>query len=332
MNDADTPLPARPSLASLTGTPVLVVGAGGFIGRHLTALLAERGARVTAGVRCGGARLASRRFRPPHAVAEFDGAVAGSLGRLIGEVRPAFVVNLLAYGVHADQRDLQLAQRINVECVGELVDALADARDAGALPPWPAARLVHAGTVAEYGEASGDLVESTPTQPTTLYGRTKLAGTLLLLARARERALRSAVARLFMVYGGGERPPRLLPSLLAAAEREGPIDLTAGKQRRDFTWVGDVAEGLVRLAAAQGVGEGEVVHLATGRLTAVRDFVLAAAQELRIETGRLRFGALPSDGAEQRLASVSVERLRQLTNWIPDTSPTDGVRRTLAGL
>jgi nucleoside-diphosphate-sugar epimerase len=141
----------------------------------------------------------------------------------------------------------------------------------------------------------------------------------------------ATVARLFTVYGPGEHRGRLLPSLLEAATGDGPVPLTAGTQQRDFTWVGDVVEGLLRLGALGGEPPG-LVNLATGRLVTVREFVERAAAVLRIAPERLRFGALPTRPEEMAHDDVSVARLERLTGWRPATSIEEGVRRTaLAG-
>ena len=81
--------------------------------------------------------------------------------------------------------------------------------------------------------------------------------------------MRAVTARLFTVYGPGEHCGRLLPSLIEAARAEKPLELTAGTQLRDLTYVEDVAEGLLRLGLAQAE-PGSVVNLATGHLTMVR--------------------------------------------------------------
>ena len=77
--------------------------------------------------------------------------------------------------------------------------------------------MIHVGSALEYGTARGNLNELTAPSPTTLYGRSKLAGTLRVCRAARRRGFRAVTARLFTVYGPGEQPGRLLPSLMAAA-------------------------------------------------------------------------------------------------------------------
>jgi nucleoside-diphosphate-sugar epimerase len=138
-------------------------------------------------------------------------------------------------------------------------------------------------------------------------------------------------ARLFTVFGPGEHPGRLLPSLITAAAAGMPVALSAGAQQRDFTYVEDVADGLLRLGATPDL-TGTVVNLATGRLTSVREFAERAARVLEVPAERLQFGALPGHDGEMPHASVHVDLLRQLTGWVPGTSIEAGVSRTRAFL
>jgi nucleoside-diphosphate-sugar epimerase len=187
--------------------------------------------------------------------------------------------------------------------------------------------LVHAGSVAEYGSAGGDLREDGPAEPLTPYGKSKLEGSRIVAECCPRIGLRGVAARLFSVYGPGERAGRLLPALIETSRTGQPLDMSTGSQRRDFTYVEDVAEGLLRLGLSSG--EVPIVNLATGRLTAVRDFAETAAGILRIPSGHLRFGTRPDGPHEMEHEPVSLSRLRNLTRWTPATTIPEGVRRSV---
>src|SRR5262249_10879150 len=140
--------------------------------------------------------------------------------------------------------------------------------------------------------------------------------------------LKGVTARLFTVYGPGEHQGRLLPSLLESARTGMPLQLTAGPQRRDFTYVEDVAEGLLRLGLVVAQ-PGAIVNLPTGQLTSVRCFVEQAASLLHISPDQLHFGALPTRLEEMVHSEVTHERLRRLIAWMPPTDIMTGVRRTV---
>lgn len=311
----------------LAGRRVAVLGATGFIGRAVARALAARGADVCLLARD---RAAVERVR-----LELDGrtdVVACDVGApaeieaALDRIRPAVTFNLVGYGVDPLERDETSAELINALFPERLCVALARRRD----PAWTGQTLVHVGSALEYGRATGDLAEDTTEAPDTLYGRSKLAGTRALARLCPELGLPALTARLFTVYGPGEHPGRLLPSLLRAAAAGTPLDLTAGEQRRDFTYVEDVADGLLRLALVDpsAAPAGEVVNLATGTLTTVREFAERAGAVLGIPRAHLRFGRIPTRDSEMRHEPVSSARLRALTGWVPPTGIEEGVRRT----
>lgn len=316
---------ARVPAATYRGVNALVLGGTGFVGRWVARELALRGARVTIAVRdpAAAARICSR-YAIRCATRAIDLENPEAAIELVHSVRPAITFNLVGYGVDRSERDEKTAERVNTLLPEALCDAVARHRDLN----WSRQALIHAGTAAEYGAVRGNLQEDSKESPTTLYGNSKLFGTRLLIKRASTSHMRAIVARLFTLYGPGEHAGRLLPSLIESARREGTIPLTEGLQRRDFTYIDDAVEGLLRLGLCDAEAA-QVVNVSTGRLVAVRDFVVAAAGVLGIDPARLAFGALPTRPEEMEHADVSIARLRGLVQWVPRTSMRDGVRKTL---
>lgn len=303
---------------------VLLLGGSGFIGRWVARRLTDAGAALFLVARDPD-QAASRwaRLGVRGVPLKADLSRPGMAGELIRSVRPSISFNLAGYGVDPEERDESLGVRINCDLVGELARAAGDYPD----PAWVGQNLVHTGTAAEYGEAGGNLSEDSEPRPTGWYGRTKLAGTEALSLAARRGLVRAVSARLFTVYGPGERGGRLLPSLIEAARTGSVLPLTSGHQRRDFTYVEDVAEGLLRLGAL-GVRAPGPVNLATGTLESVRRFAERAAAVLGLPSARLRFGDRPDRPHEMAHFEVSVARLRVLCGWVPGTTIEQGVRRT----
>jgi nucleoside-diphosphate-sugar epimerase len=312
------------AIGAYRGATVAVLGASGFIGRWVARALIASGATVV---------LVARRAASIHralvaeqrvTVREADLASASAVRDAVTGIRPAIVFNLAGYGVDRDERHEEPARAINAGLPGWIAEAMADVP----AERWRGQRVVHAGSALEYGEIGGDLNEASHPHPTTLYGRTKLAGTLALRDTCASAGIRGLTARLFTVYGAGEHRGRLLPTLLEARRSEERIPLSAGLQRRDFTYVEDVAGGLVRLGTLATPAPGEIINLASGMLTEVRAFVLEAAGVLGIATGRLDFGALPTRTEEMQHDPVSVRRLRALlADGVPGTPIREGVRR-----
>ena len=315
---------AEEVLAPYRKARVLVLGATGFIGRHVTGVLAQCGAEVHVGVRDSGRAAELLRCDQPIArIHSADLRRERILDPILESVQPAITFNLAGYGIDRSERDQEVAFRINDAMVGELAESLLRHRD----PSWTGQVLVHVGSALEYGRAKGDLVETTVCKPTTLYGRSKAFGTERLAEVCRNRSLRALTARLFTVFGPGEHEGRILPSLLNAAATGEVLPLTEGLQRRDFTFVGDVVEGLLRLGIAEAES-GEIVNLATGKLATIRQFVETAVAVLDLRPEQLQFGSLPTRAEEMEHGPINTVRLRSLLAWEPRTRIADGIAQT----
>ena len=306
------------------GVRVVVLGATGFLGRSVAASLARAGAELHAGVRAGAPG------REPHGavIHPLDLADLARTTELIDRLRPAVVFNLAGFGVDPDEKrtpDHALARRLNTELPIALASSVGS-DSAG----WPGRALVHVGSIAEYGPIAGRLTEDAPPRPTGLYPETKLAGTAGVAGIAHQRRIPAVTARLAQVYGPGEHPGRLLPLLIAARSTGSLETLSVGTQRKDFTFSEDVVEGLLRLGLSSGP-PGEWINLATGVATTVADFVTQAAHLLRLPTAMLRFER-PIPPGELTHESLSVDRLRAATGWVPTTTIREGILRTVAAL
>jgi len=303
---------------------VVVLGATGFIGRWVARSASAAGARVWLVARnAAAAEKIAADYSISGTIAEIDVTKPEDLQALMRDVQPAVTFNLAGYGVDRRETDEEMAAAINSELVARLIELVSIHVDHS----WPGLRLLHAGSALEYGAVGGRLAEDAGATPTTVYGRTKLAATRMIEASVAEGKTRAATARLFTVYGPGEHDGRLLPSILAARGGSAPVQMTDGYQRRDFTYVGDVAEGFIR-AVTSGPPDRPTVNLATGRLHTVREFVAFAESALEIPRGCFEFGALPTRPDEMAHAEVTVDRARRWLGWVPDTEIAEGVRVT----
>lgn len=308
------------------GAHILVLGAAGFIGRWVARALTCRQTHLHLVVRnYASASEIFRQYGVKGELIEMDLRDTERVRELIRTVKPQLTFNLAGYGVDRTEQDEIAAYQINAQlvfCVTQVLSSLSPSS-------WQGQTIVHVGSALEYGAIGGNLAEDSIPDPTTVYGRSKLAGTELFVQFCKEYGVRGTAARLFTVYGCGEHERRLTPTLLRAAKTTGPIDLTMGNQKRDFTYVEDVAEGLLKLGLTTN-DFGNVVNLATGRLTSVRNFVERASSVLDISAARLNFGALTPHTQEMQHAPVSIAKLADLTGWVPKTTIELGFRKILA--
>ncbi|MBA2293037.1 MAG: NAD(P)-dependent oxidoreductase [Gemmatimonadales bacterium] len=301
-------------IPALSGTEVMVTGASGFLGSAVVRDLVNRGARVTAVLRASS---------NPWRLAPVDDRIVrwvGSLDELAGRRDApvaAVVVHCAASGV--DQRFSDVRAMVETNVRGTL-QILEHAARVGA------GRFVHVGTSGEYG-AGVMLDEAAPLCPTSEYGATRAAATLLARAFGNTRGLDVTVVRPFAVYGPFEAAYRLIPHCILNTITGRPVEISMGTQTRDYVHVDDVAAGIA-LACAVPEAKGKVFNLCTGVETTVLD---AAREVVALAGGAMDVvvGARPDIPGEMWRTSGSPQFAREVLGWMPGHELGGGLSATV---
>jgi nucleoside-diphosphate-sugar epimerase len=192
--------------------------------------------------------------------------------------------------------------------------------------------FVQVGTCFEYGPSpeGRPLAESDPPQPFNPYGAAKLAACLALRAFAEASGCQVLHVRPFTLFGPGEPPTRLTPTLFDACLNGTPARFSDGRQRRDFVYAADAGRFFASLLRARHrLPAWQVLNLCSGEGVRVRDFVETAAAVLRDRFGvgpaELRFD-LPRKWQREPEAVVGDASLaRELLGWSSARSLPDAV-------
>ncbi|MCX5199478.1 NAD-dependent epimerase/dehydratase family protein [Streptomyces sp. NBC_00249] len=298
-------------------TRVVVLGGTGFVGRHVCAAFVDEGREVVA---------VSRRAEPagpgvlPLAL-DLCATAPAALARVLTDGRPTTVVNAAGAVWAASEREMVTA---NTELVRRLVDALCRAE--------PPVRLVHLGSVNEYspGRQGRPVDESAPTRPTTVYGRTKLRGTELVLDAAGRGDIDALVLRMANVAGPGSPPASLLGRVaqqlhLASLEgRTAEIRLAPLRAARDFVDAAD-AGAAVSAAARSSVGA-RVLNIGSGEAVSVRSLVDLLIRVSGVPARVVETPPAPDvAAAPPEWLEVDVRLARQLLGWAPQRQLTHAV-------
>jgi UDP-glucose 4-epimerase len=294
--------------------PVLVTGAGGFIGRNLVDALIQIGADVAVLVRSIGPRLAG--IQKSIRILECDLLRADKLAAQIDVLRPAVVFHLAA-GVAAGIPDATIIES-NVVGTANLLRAL---------EKQPIKNFVLVGSGFEYGAGRG-LQETSPLRPVNVYGATKAAAHLLAHSFRRSRGLPVISVRPFTPYGSWEAPWRLIPFVIARCIEGGKIPLTKGEQERDFIFIDDVVDALLRAAGVVGTDELEAINICNGTPVTIRD-VVQTIIELTGNKATPDFGALPYRSGELWIQSGDPARAHSTLGWTPDVLLREGLQQTV---
>jgi nucleoside-diphosphate-sugar epimerase len=301
---------------------VLVTGAHGFIGSHLTRALLARGYEV--GIL---AREASDLSR----IRGLEGSIfshaadlrdPASVQKAVEEARPDAVIHLATYyAVEHRPEEVGVMMDTNVKGTIALLEA---SRDRGI------SLFLNMSTCAVYRERNSPLEETDPVSPQNLYALTKLQAEDACRFYNDRLGVPAATLRLFPPYGPADNDRRLIPYVIRSLLAGQDVQLTTGTQRWDFVYVDDVVAALL---AALGRPEKTVsagtLNVGTGNPVSVQDLVTRVHEMLGSE-GNLLWGAIPHRTNEVWYNSGSPEKIRSVLGWTPETSLDEGLRRTIA--
>ena len=308
------------------GASVLVTGAAGFVGRHLVARLRGLGASVTA--------LLASTEKVPHdwmdpsggpcpRVVVADVTDGPAVTEVVRACLPRRVFHLAALTDHSEcLADVPRFLRVNVEGLALLLGACA-ALEA------PPEGVVTLGSGEEYGvPASVPVYEDAPLCPFTPYGISKAAATAVCRAAWRFHRLPVVVLRPFMLYGPGQSSRFFLTQLLQATLEGKTLEMTSGRQTRDFLHVEDGVAGMLAASGAPSLF-GEVANLCSGVETSLRDLCGLWQEVSGLEREIVVLDALPHRPGEIFRYVGSNQKLRAATSWAPCISIEEGLRRLL---
>ena len=299
---------------------IVVTGGAGFLGRAVVRVLRNRG-------------VAAERIVVPRR-RDYDLTVESQVERLYDDARPDVVIHLAAEvgGIGANMEHPGRFFYANMAMGLHLVE---HARRRGL------EKFVHTGTVCAYPKhcpipfREEDIWNGYPEETNAPYGVAKKAIFVMLDGYRREYGLRSAVVVPVNLYGPGDnfdpRSSHVIPALIRKCE-EARISAApaivcwgTGSATREFLYVDDAAEGVVR--AAEVMDEPVPINLGGGVEIPIRDLVVRIAKACDY-SGGIAWDASKPDGQPRR--GLDISRARQLLGWQPRQDFNAGLEATVA--
>jgi UDP-glucuronate decarboxylase len=294
---------------------VLVTGAAGFIGSHVTRRIVEDGHAVWAAIRPSESADRLAHVRERLTVVELDLRDASAMQNLVFAARPDCAIHLAWYTVPGRY----WTANQNLDCV---TMTLALAR---ALAAAGCSRLVAAGSCAEYDWDYGYLSEdTTPLKPRGLYGVCKNAVREILQVFCMQAGIQFAWTRFFYLYGPTEAKERLVPHVILALLKGERASCSNGERIRDFLHVDDVASAVWAVSRSDLSGP---VNIGSGEPVKIRTIVETIAQHLHREEN-VALESSSADPHEPPVLLADVRKLTRVVGWKPSVSLKDGVANT----
>ena len=300
--------------------PILIFGAGGFIGINLfTTIYAVRKdcyAVTHSNPLPWRLQLADA---PPENTIYCDITSRASVGNVLEGYQPKTIFNLAAYGAYQKQDDATLIYETNLLGTLNILEQVKDIK-----------AYVHAGSSSEYGYNAATPKEDEKPEPNSHYAISKLSSAYLIQYLAKTKNLPAVNLRLYSVYGPWEEPDRLVPRLVENSQRNSLPSLVSPEVSRDFVYVDDCVEAFIHTACLMkpeiygqsfNIAAGEKVTIKRIVETAIREFGLSVTPEWNTISNR-NWDLTDWYG--------NAEKAHQLLKWKAKTSLTEGLKKTAA--
>ena len=304
---------------------VLITGADGFIGSHLTETLAPQ---------CKSLRVLSQYNSFNHWGWLEDVNILDDIEVISGDIRDSFMCKSLCKDIDVI---FHLAALIAIPYSYVAPQSYVDTNIQGTLNMCQAAlesscqKMIHVSTSEVYGTAKYvPIDEEHPLQPQSPYSASKISADAMAKSYHLSFDLPLAIARPFNTYGPRQSARAVIPSVIGQlAQGLDHLDMGNLTPTRDFNFVKDTCLGFVEIAKSEQT-IGETLNIATGKEISILDLVrlikelIGSETEIRVKEERLR----PEKSEVYRLLG-SNEKIRRLTDFEPQHSLREGLLQTI---
>lgn len=305
---------------------VLVTGAGGFIGSHLTERLLSEGAAVRTLVRYNSRGDIGLLNQLPVESASKLEIVFGDLRdaqavqRALEDIQIIFHLGAMISIPYSYKRPREVAESNFVGTLQVLISSLESSIE----------RLVHTSSSEVYGTAvTVPINESHPLQGQSPYSASKIGADKMVESFHLTYDLPVVTIRPFNTYGPRQSARAVIPAIISQALTKETIHLGNLETTRDFTFVSDTVEGLLKAAITPEI-EGQTFNLGSGDEVSIGDLAelivraIGRAVEIVQDPARLR----PESSEVLRLVSDN-SLAKQVLSWRPRVSFEDGLQQTI---
>lgn len=302
----------------LSNYHILVTGADGFIGHHVCAEIQKTGAKLSQLVRSK--TFVSDKENIQIAV---DLTNRNIVAETFATLQPDYVIHLAGEKNRSDNgtkfrdsydRNLEISLNVIEACIS--------------LPKFK--RLIFLGSCDEYGHDSSPFDEGQRELPTNAYGMSKLAVTKILSGLYHSCQFPSIVLRPTVIYGPNQGDEMFLSALIQSLLAQKDFAMTYGEQYRDFIYIDDVVDAIIKSLTADNKMNGTVINIGAGDSWQIKKIAILVANLIHENANNhLKFGVIPYRPTEVMNYAVNIDRAVQLLGWQQTTNLEQGLQQTI---
>ena len=301
----------------LKDTRVLVTGAGGFIGSHLTRRLVDEGAEVSVFEISKTDNIKGVIDKTD--LHRIDVCDFKSVHDTIRKIQPEKVYHL---GAFVDTRrsflNIDKIIQTNIQGTINLLNAL-DGTDYNC--------FIHLGTLEEYGDNPVPFTENQIPDPMSPYSASKTSAAIFCKMYHKTFGSPAITLRLPVVYGPYQSTKMFIPELICSALLKKDFKMSKGDQSRNFIYIEDIVDGLIKASVTKDA-VGEIINLGSEREYKIKEVAIKIL-DLMGNPIKPLIGALPYRSGEVMHYYCDNKKAREILNWSPKTDLDDGLKKTI---
>ncbi len=298
--------------------PILVIGAGGFIGANLFRQIFQHRTDVFA--------TTSKPFvpwriddLPDKHILHCNITKKHELEKLFAQHQFKTIFDLAAYGAYSKQADVELIYETNFMGLLNLLEITSK---------YAIKAFVHAGSSSEYGLNCEAPLEQEELKPNSHYAVTKVGAAHMIKYYGVLKEMPVVNLRYYSIYGPYEEPDRLIPVLVKKGLNNEYPPLVQPDISRDFVFIDDAVYATLLAANADFAQlRGESLNIASGLKTTMRD-IAAAAKEVFGLQGEPAWGNFPNRKWDLKDWYGNAQKAEKLLGWKSQTTLAEGLKQT----
>jgi UDP-glucose 4-epimerase len=299
---------------------ILLTGANGFIGCHLTRRLLNEGYQIGIIKRENSDMWRIEDVIHKLTVFSADLADTKSVFKVFVDFSPDIVIHLAAHHT-VEHQPSEIPLMVNTNLTGTL--NLLEASKSTSVYLF-----INTSSCFVYKEDNNKLTEKSPLKPLNLYALTKLQAEQACNFYNEKYGLKTVTLRLFPPYGPADNERKLIPFVINSLNLGNPPEMTSGLQKWDFIYVEDIVEAYIKLINCSDSFQCEIFNIGTGTPVSVREVVKKIEKSLKT-TSKPIWGVIPHRKNESWFNSADINKAKKILNWEPRTTLEEGLKLTV---
>ena len=296
--------------------PIVIFGAGGFIGSNLLRAILEHRKDVFA--------VTSKPFIPwrlddinPKHILHCNIIKKNQLEEIFKEHRFKTIFDLAAYGAYSKQADVDLIYETNLIGLLNLLEISSQ---------FAIKAFVHAGSSSEYGLNAAAPKEEDPLQPNSHYAVTKASAAHMIKFYGTIKDVPVTNLRYYSIFGAYEEPDRLIPQLIDKGMHGTYPPLVQPDISRDFVYIDDAVYATLLSANKIQNVQGKSLNIASNNKTTIRDIASAIKEIFSIEKNP-EWGDFPNRKWDLKEWYGNASLANELIGWQNETPLKEGLKK-----